>query len=93
VLILKIYYFDIFSSEKNFKKNHIPQSQTRPQTRPQSRAKFVACALMRANQIFFLEVIIFGSVFTYKNQPNQIILKKNRNRVKPTSFGSVWFGF
>jgi hypothetical protein len=37
-------------------------------------------------------VIIFG--FYQKNNQTEIILKKlkpNRNRVKPTGFGSVWF--
>jgi hypothetical protein len=39
-------------------------------------------------------VIIFGSVFIKKsNQTEIFFLKKNRNRVKPTGFGLVRFGF
>jgi len=34
----------------------------------------------------------FGSVFTYKKQPNQFFFLKIRNRVKPTGFGPVRFG-
>jgi len=36
-------------------------------------------------------VIIFGSVLIKKKKPNQIFFKKNRNRFKPTGFGSVRF--
>jgi hypothetical protein len=40
-------------------------------------------------------VIIFGSVFIKKNNQTEFFLKKkpkpNRNRVKPTGFGSVQF--
>ena len=39
-------------------------------------------------------MIIFGLVRFLSKKSNQIkkkILKKNRNRVKPTGFGSVWF--
>jgi hypothetical protein len=50
--------------------------------------------------VFFLEVIIFGSVrFLSKKvtKPKLLFfekkLKPNRNRVKPTGFGSVRFGF
>jgi len=36
----------------------------------------------------------FGSVFIKKNNQTEIFFwKKNRNRVKPTGFGSVRFGF
>jgi len=42
-------------------------------------------------------VIIFGSVRFLSKKSNQteifFFLKKNRNRVKPTGFGSVRFGF
>jgi len=41
-------------------------------------------------------VIIFGSVFIKKSNQTEIIIKKkpkpNRNRVKPTGFGSVFLG-
>jgi hypothetical protein len=43
-----------------------------------------------------LGVIIFGSVrFLSKKvtKPKFFFEKKNRNRVKPTGFGSVWCGF
>ena len=33
----------------------------------------------------------FGSVFIKKINQTEIFLKKNRNRVKPTGFGSVRF--
>jgi hypothetical protein len=54
---------------------------------------FFVCLLM--SQIIYLLIlglIIFGSVFIKKN--NQIEIKKkkpNRNRFKPTGFGSVRF--
>jgi hypothetical protein len=37
----------------------------------------------------------FGSVFIKKSNQTEIFFfeKKNRNRVKPTGFGSVRFGF
>jgi hypothetical protein len=42
-------------------------------------------------------VIIFGSVFIKKSNQTDIFFEKkpkpNRNRVKPTGFGSVRFGF
>jgi hypothetical protein len=41
-----------------------------------------------------LGVFIFGSVrFLSKKITKPIFLKKNRNRFKPTGFGSVRFGF
>jgi hypothetical protein len=35
----------------------------------------------------------FGSIFIKKIIKLKFFFKKNRNRVKPTGFGSVWFGF
>jgi hypothetical protein len=35
----------------------------------------------------------FGSVFIKKSNQTEFFFKKNRNRFKPTGFGSVRFGF
>jgi hypothetical protein len=47
-----------------------------------------------SDDIYYLGVIIFGSVrfLTIKNNQTGFFLKKNRNRVKLTGFGPVRFG-
>ena len=41
--------------------------------------------------IIIITVIIFCSVFIKKNNQTEFFKKKNRNRFKPTGFGSVRF--
>jgi hypothetical protein len=96
----------IWSKEKNKKISIFFKSafEIQKQTNKTASPIIIILFYLYINSIFdpwfLLGVIIFGSVrffpiktnqteiFFFKKQP-----KPNRNRVKPTSFGSVWFGF